>query len=818
MEVSDSGDASAGAGSIANSGYLRIDAVKVVQRGPQEPAAWPHQVGVIPPKARSFQHRPERDRLRTAVAQGGTAVLSQMLTGMGGVGKTQLAADYARTAWQTSSEVERLDVLVWVTAASRQAIVERYAQAGVELCRADPSDPQKAAQTFLAWLTPKAGGRRCQWLVVLDDLADPDDLRDLWPPASPHGRVLVTTRRRDAALAVDGRHSVEVGVFTEQQALAYLTDCLAGYGRTEPTQQMAALAKDLGYLPLALSQAAAYLADTGQTVAAYRDLVADRTTTLIDAAPNRLPDNQALPLAAAWSLSIERADALRPAGLARPMLRLAALLDSNGIPQDVLTAAPARAYLAAHRTSTGRGTSQEPEPVSPGDSVGALRALHQLHLIEHTPNSPYQTVRVHQIIQRTTDTHDALASHWHRHTARTAADALLAVWPDVERDANLAAALRANTAALTTACSEGTLYTPTVHAVLRRTGISLGDAIQATAARDYFQHLVDATTRHLAAHHPDVLILRDLLTWYRGRAGDAVGAATAYAEVVDDMVRVLGPDHPETLKSRSSQAHWRREAGDAVGAATAYAEVVDDMVRVLGPDHRQTLSARSGLALCRQQAGNAASVATAYAELLEDMVRVLGPDHPETLITHGDLALWRGRAGDAASAATGYAEVVDDMVRINGPDHLHSLIVRRVLAHMRGDAGNTMGAAVTFAELLQDMVRVLGPDHPDTVVIRRNVARFRGKAGDAVGAVTAFTEVLVDCVRELGPDHPDTLAARGNLAHWRGRAGDEAGAATGFAELLQDMVRVLGPDHPQTLAARSNLAHWQGQAGQVSSR
>ena len=71
----------------------------VYQAAPREPAAWPHQVGVIPSRAQSFQHRAEAQRLRAAVEGGGTAVLGQVLTGMGGVGKTQLAADYARTAW-----------------------------------------------------------------------------------------------------------------------------------------------------------------------------------------------------------------------------------------------------------------------------------------------------------------------------------------------------------------------------------------------------------------------------------------------------------------------------------------------------------------------------------------------------------------------------------------------------------------------------------------------------------------------------------------------------------------------------------------------
>ncbi|MGW1616230.1 NB-ARC domain-containing protein [Streptomyces sp. NPDC002285] len=194
---------------------------------------------------------------------GGTVVL----TGMGGVGKTQLAADYARTAWEDTGEAGGLDVLVWVTASARSAIVSGYAQAGIELCRADPSDPEKAARSLLAWLTPKAAAKPCRWLIVLDDVADPADLRGLWPPTSPWGRTLVTTRRRDAALAAHDRNTISVGLFTQNEALTYLTSFLAD--RNESPDQLADLAEDLGYLPLAFSQAAAYLIDSGERVASY---------------------------------------------------------------------------------------------------------------------------------------------------------------------------------------------------------------------------------------------------------------------------------------------------------------------------------------------------------------------------------------------------------------------------------------------------------------------------------------------------------------------------------------------------------------------
>ncbi|MFJ7200937.1 MULTISPECIES: FxSxx-COOH system tetratricopeptide repeat protein [unclassified Streptomyces] len=767
---------------------------------------WPHQVGVIPSRAQSFQHRAEADRLRTAIDSGSTAVLHQVLTGMGGVGKTQLAADYARTSWDTGG----LDVLVWITASARSSVVSGYAQAGIELCRADPDDLEQAACSFLAWLTPKSGTLPCRWLIVLDDVADPADLRGLWPPASPHGRTLVTTRRRDAALTGAGRRPVEVSLFSEAEAVAYLSTSLAAHGRPESVDQLTALAADLGYLALALAQAAAYLIDSGESVAAYRRLLTDRTTTLTDLAPDALPDEQTLALAAAWSLSISRADALRPAGLARPMLHLASLLDAYGIPQDVLTGEAARAHLAAHRTATGPGRTAELASVSRPAAVRALRALDRLSLIDHRPGTPHQAVRVHQLIQRAT--RDTLTPAQRDRYARTAADALIATWPEPERDTALAQTLRANTAALTRH-AQNALYRPDAHSVLYRLGQSLGDSGQANAATTHFQHLTDTTTHHLGPDHPDTLTARHELACWRGTAGNAAGAAAALAELLPDVARVLGDDHSDTLAARCSLANWRGLAGDAASAVTALAELLSDSVRVRGNDHPHTLTICHDLACWRGYAGDAAGAAAALAELLPDAVRVRGPDHPHTLITRQELARWRGDAGDAVGAVTALSELLPDAVRVLGGDAPHTLITRHELACWRGYAGDAAGAAAALAELLPDVARVLGDDHSDTLAARCNLAKWRGDAGDAVGAVTALSELLPDAVRVLGDDAPHTLTIRHDLACWRGYAGDAAGAAAALAELLPDAVRVRGPDHPHTLITRQELARWRGEAG-----
>ncbi|MBP5861391.1 tetratricopeptide repeat protein [Streptomyces sp. LBUM 1484] len=782
----------------------------VQQRVPQEPALWPHQVGVIPSRAQFFQHRAEVDRLRAAVDGGGTALLSQVLTGMGGVGKTQLAADYARAAWKDGG----LDILVWISASARSPVVTGYAQAAVELCQADPGDPEKAAKQFLAWLEPKGAAKPCRWLVVLDDVADPDDLHGLWPPTSPYGRTLVTTRRRDAALTGEGRTLVDVALFTEVEAVAYLTTSLAGHGRVESVDQLTALASDLGHLPLALSQAAAYLIDSGLGAAAYRDLLADRATALADTAPDRLPDDQTVALAAAWHLSIDRADQLRPAGMARPMLQLAALLDPNGIPQGVLTSQPALTHLAQYRTRTGNGFTEEPDPVSPRDGVRALRALHRLSLIHHTPDNPHQAVRVHQLIQRAT--RDTLPPDQRDQTARIAAAALLAAWPDDERDTALAQALRANTDVLQRR-AQAALLQPELHDVLFVAGASLGQFGQVAAARDHFDRLTDAVRNCHGPDHPDTLATRSQLAVWQAHTGDEAGAATTTEQLLADMMRILGPDHPETLEARGNLAEWRGRLGDVAGAVAALEQLLHDQERIQGPDHLYSFAIRNSLAQWRWESGDVSGGIAALEQLLADRERILGVDHPDTLATSHHLAAWRGWDGDVASAATAAEQRLAHLIQTLGPDHPETLGIRAGLAWWQAEGGNVAGAAESVERLLDDQVRVLGPDHPETLEARGNLAEWRGRLGDVAGAVAALEQLLHDQERVQGTDHPRTLRTRRRIAHWHGETGDAAGAAASFAELLEVSLRVLGPDHTHTLATRHQLTYWQGRAAEGQS-
>jgi hypothetical protein len=789
----DTGDAQADHGGVAISGIVEGD-VNTVTIHMVRPVTWPVRVGVVPPEADCYQPRIVTGALSAITSGGGTAVLCQVLSGLGGVGKTQLAATHARQLWEAGD----LDLMVWVPAASRSAIVAGYAQAHTAATGLDVPDAERAASLLLAWL---ASTER-SWLIVLDDLTDPGDLRDLWPPNVTGGRTMVTTRRRDSALSGAGRTLIDVDLFTPDEAEAYLAARLAA--RPHLGTGGAGLARDLGYLPLAVAQATAYLIDRGLTCAEYAERLSDRRRSLADLLPElgALPDDHKATVAATWSLSIELADSLEPAGLARPALELASLLDPAGIPEQVFTTDAAARWLSdAARREVNAESARD-----------ALYCLHRLSLATLAEASTSRSLRVHPLIQRAT--RDQLSPDRLDLGVRIAADALVQVWPAVERDPEFGQALRASTATLVDRSADS-LWTGEDggHPVLFRAGNSLGEVGQAAAAANYFEHLHSEALQHLGADHPDTLAIRHNLARWRGEAGDAPGAATAFEKLLTDHMRVLGADNLDTLATRHDLAYWRCEAGDATGAAAAFEEVLSDRMRVLDADHPDTLATRHYLASWRGEAGDAASAAAALEEVLSDRLRVLGADHPDTLATRHNLAYWRGKAGDATGAAAALEELLNDLLRVLGADHPDTLTTRGNLASMRREAGDATGAAAAFEEVLSDHLRVLGADHPDTLTTRHNLAYL---AGDAARAATAFEELLSDRLRVLGADHPDTLATRHNVVYLRGQAGDPAGAAAAFEELLTDLLRVLGPDHPDTLAARHNLAYWRRKAGMTS--
>lgn len=783
----------------------------------------------MPSRASAFQDRLDLQEQIEAARTCDTGVVhAQVLSGGGGVGKTQLAAFYAREAISQGT-----DLVVWVDASAPGAVIAAYAEAAERVqargATGRASDIEADARKFLEW----AACTDRSWLVVLDD-ADPDRLVGWWPVSvTGTGRVLVTTRRSDEVLTGSERVRVDIGVFSAEESAAYLSARLTGRLAHLLDEHAYRLAEGLGHLPLALSHAAAYMRKHKKvTCGGYleRFQATDSTLDKLMTAEFDVDDYGARhgrTVAVTLLLAAEAAQVCQPAGLARPALELAAVLDPTGHPEKLWSTTAVRKYLSASSAfpSHGEDIAASPRPsVASVEAVDADQAweavllLNQFGLLTYDPEADARGVRIHALTARAArEALEVCSAGQVARTARVAADALMEIWPPRDNDPGLSQALRDCTASVRHYGGQ-VLWASDAHPVIFRCGYSVGNVGLAKQADNYWAEVATISNKNLGPRHATTLSARlQRVTWHgtaAGARGTARATIRALEELLADCERWLEPsNHPVTLETRVELARWRGEAMDSRAAVQALEELLAERLRTVGPDDRQTLHTRHELAYWLGYDGKTAQSIQKFEELVPDAERVLGPDDPEFLQIRADLAFRQGEAGDPVTAWHTFEELVPAAIRVHGSRHLTTLNYRGNVARWRGDAGDVPGAVELFEQLLADSLEILGPDHQHVLNTRSDLAHYRGKAGDPRGAERALAELVPEYERVLTPDHWETHANRDRLAHWQGMAGDLAGAVRGYEELLTDRMRVHGPDHDIVRKTQAKLADWRQRFG-----
>jgi hypothetical protein len=696
------------------------------------------------------------------------------LCGLGGAGKTSVALEYVHR------QLGEVGVAWQFPADDPGVLAGGFGELAAQLGAAVGGDPVATVHAVLA-------ASPAHWLLVFDNAPDRTSVAPFVPPAGP-GQVLITSRNQ---IWPPGQ-ALEVPVLDPEVAAEFLV------GRTGDQDRKTALglADELGGLPLALEQAAAYIQATGDTLAGY--LASFRQQRLALLARGE-PTGSSQTVATTWQLAFEHLQQADPP--AAGLLRLLANCAPEAIPLRL---------LLQPRPGLGDKVGPEVAPVlaplleDPLAAKDAIAALRRYSLISAPADG---AVSVHRLVQAVTIAQmpAELATGW-QGAAVAVIEAALPADPR-SPDTWDAFAWLVPHAQAALADDSGSMWKIVSY---------LGNSGNAPAARDLQQRVLQTRMLVSRPEHPDTLTARANLAYWTGAAGDAAGARDQYAALLPIRERVYGPEHPSTLTIRANLARFTGEAGDAAAARDQFAALLPVRERVSGPEHPDTLTARGNLASFTGRAGDAARARDQYAALLPVRERVSGPEHPDTLTVRANLASWTARAGDAAGARDLFAALLPERERVSGPEHPDTLIDRGNLASWTGAAGDAAGARDQYAALLPVEERVLGPEHPDTLTIRANLARFTGEAGDAAAARDQFAALLPVRERVSGPEHPDTLTARANLARFTGEVGDAAGARDLFAALLPVRERVSGPEHPDTLTVRGHLARWTGEAGDAA--
>ena len=744
--------------------------------------------GDIPQQPPGFV--PRADLLAELDEAGPGVAVVCAVTGMRGVGKTQLAAAYAR-----AKLAEGWRLVVWVNAedpASLAAGLAAVAEAA-GLAGEAAADPGWAVRNWL-----EVGGDRC--LIVFDNATDADALRP-YVPAAGAARVLVTSNRQSVAELGTG---VGVDVFTAVEAVTFLAH------RTSLADPAGAaiLAARLGHLPLALAQAAAVIAAQHLSYSTYMERlealpVADYLT--------RQP-GQPYPhgVAEAVLLSLEAVRASDQTGACGGVLEIMSVLSAAGVRRDLLHAAGQAGALAS-----GPGTVLSAVVVDE-----ALGRLTEWSLLTFSLDG--QAVTAHRLVLRVV--RDSLAQQGHLAAVCQAAASILDAHAEAlvgSRDRLAVRDVPEQVTGLRLAAAGVPGEAGELEEILLRLRSralnhlnALGDsALQAISVGE---PLIGDCEQVLGPDHPDTLTSRnDLANAYRA-AGRTAEAITLFEQTLAAFERVLGPDHADTLSSRNDLAHAYQVAGRTAEAITLHEQTLAAFERVLGTDHPSTLSSRNNLAEAYRVAGRTAEAITLFEQTLAASERVLGTDHPSTMISRNNLAMAYRAAGRTAEAIPLHEQNLADRERVLGPNHPSTLSSRNNLAFAYEDAGRTAEAIPLHEQTLAACERILGPGHPNTLSSRNNLAHAYQAAGRTAEAIALHEQNLADRERVLGPNHPDTLSSGNNLAFAYQVAGRTAEAIPLHEQTLAAYERVLGTDHPHVLSSRNNLAEAYRAAGRIA--
>lgn len=689
----------------------------------------------------------ELARLATALQADGTVAVTQVLQGGGGVGKTTLAVEYAyrqRTLF---------DTVWWIRAEEPATLIGDYANLGVacRVAETSESDQHLVAAAVRRWLEDHD-----RWLLILDNAEAPDAKLGLEAPLDRpvgllpqivHGQVLITTRNTSweehAAVA-------ELEVFSPAEAVAFLL------ARSDSTDEQAAatVAELLGWLPLALEQAGAYVRETRLPLTGYLDRLRQfPAITLTKGSPR--DRNPADTVATTWQVSLER---VQPIPGAVALLEVYAFLGPEEMPRDLLTQ-----QLSA---AVEEFTELADDPFAVDEAVAAIRRYGLVKVSQHA-------LVMHRLLQQVI--RDSLDPD--RRVERTASAIRLirGVFPADSTDPEtwpVYAHLLPHALAVTSHAQTRDSEPDATAWLLTQAGLYLWQRGDLQQAHGLLERALAIREAHLGADHPDTAQNLNDLAVVLHDEGAYDDARVLHERALVIRESQLGPDHLDTAQSLNNLGRTVRYQGDVDRAQTVLERGLAIRQASLG-NHKDTAWSLADLGLVMFDRGDLDGACALYEQALAIFETSVGPDHPDTAHSISRLATTLTRQGNLDRAL---------------PLHERALAIREARR---------------------------GPDHPDTAHTLNNFGRALGVYGDLDRARTLLERSVAVREARLGPDHPDTAQSLDDLARVLVAQGELDHARNSLERAVIIRTSRLGPGHPLTVSAVNDLGEVHRRLGQL---
>jgi tetratricopeptide (TPR) repeat protein len=296
--------------------------------------------------------------------------------------------------------------------------------------------------------------------------------------------------------------------------------------------------------------------------------------------------------------------------------------------------------------------------------------------------------------------------------------------------------------------------------------------------------------------------------WYISARGNYDLAMQRSEQSLNIRRRFLHREDERVLVSMASLASTYRNQGRWREAEELEVQVMETRKRVLGVEHPGTLTSIANLASTFWNQGRWKEAEELQVQVMETRKRVLGVEHPDTLGSIANLALTYGDQGRWKEAEELEVQVMETSLRVLGAEHPSSLTSIANLASTFCNQGRWKEAEELEVQVMETSLRVLGVEHPDTLTSIANLATTYRDQGRWKEAEELQVQVMETRMRVLGAEHPDTLTIMNNLAHTYKLEDRSDQAIELMKHVVELLTKTIGANHPHTQSATHSLSAW----------
>ena len=721
------------------------------------------------------------EKFRTAKAANWTKVYA--ISGLGGIGKTQVALEYA---YRYAHEYQ---AVLWARAESREVLISDFAAIAVLLHLEKEKEDQDSVPVVKRWLDALT-----RWLLILDNTDDPQILHDFLP-LMPKGHVLLTTLTHFTGTIAQG---IELSVLGLEHGALFLlrrAKILPPYGTVDQAsaddyEKAKEITRIMGGLPLALDQAGAYIEETKCGLSEYLELYQAQEITLLKERGNKA-NNHPEAVVATFLLSFEKVQQAH--SLAAELLRFCAFLYPDAIPEEIITngASEAGPFLQAFVHNKLKLNV-------------AMRGLLKYSLMHRNPSM--KMLSMHRLVQTVIqdgldkETKKQWAERVVRAVNRIFPEVEVTTWPQCER-------CLAQAQICKELIARYQLAFPEAARLLHLSGRYLRQRGRFDEARPFLSQSFTMREQLLGAEHADTAAsLSDLAELFQVQ-GKYEEAEPRFRLALAIRQKVLGTEHLATAVNMNDLAVLYADQGKYQQAEDLLQGALAIKERVLGAEHHEIAVSLCNLAAFYHAQGKYDLAEAHYRRGLAIFEKVWASEHPDTAICLDNLAglsIDQGKYDLAESLSRRALAIKEKLLGLEHPDVSQSLITLALIYQAQGKYEQ---AESLFQRSLAIYEKTLGRQHDYTAGSLTYLAMLYTEQGKYEQAEPLSRRALAIKESILGPEHPSTATSLNNLAEiYLAQKKYEEAEAFG-RRALDIREKALGAQHLDAAASLSTLSN-----------